>query len=97
MSYSGYEILQFSLCEGWINNLYDSNNKPYVFVTIEEAIAELQSEFDDWRTEIEHGDRSKCDGYDINSFQIICNITGIIYGFNLLDGKVIISNKPTTN
>ncbi len=97
MSNRGYEILQFSLCDGWINNLYDSNSEPYVFATIEEAIAELQSEFDDWRTEVEHGERSKCDGYDIDSFQIICNTTGIIYSLNLLDGKVIISNKSTAN
>lgn len=87
---SGYEILQFSLCEGWVNNLYDSNNQPYVFVTIAEAIADLQSEFDDWRTEIELGDRSADEEYDINSFQIVCNATGIIYSLDLVDGKVIV-------
>ena len=90
MSSSGYKILQYSLCEGWINNLYDGNNKPYLFVTIEDAIAELQSEFDDWRTEIELGERSEDEGHDIYSFQIICNATGIIYDLDLVEGKVIV-------
>jgi len=97
MSYSGYEIFQYSLCEGWINNLYDSDNKPYIFGTIEEAIVELQSEFDDWRSEIECGERNKSDGHDIDSFQIVSNITGVIYELNLLNGKVMISNTSTTN
>jgi hypothetical protein len=44
---SGYEILQYSLFEGWINNLYDGGDCPYVFSSIEEAVAELQEKFDD--------------------------------------------------
>jgi hypothetical protein len=59
MKSSGFEILQFSLCEGWVNNLYDSIENPYVFATLEEAIAELQEEFDDWQAEIEAGDAGK--------------------------------------
>ena len=92
-----YEILQYSLCEGWMNNLYDSNNKPYVFVTIEDAIAELQGEFDDWLTEIERGERSEDEGYDIGTFQIICNPTSIIYDLDFIEGKVIIVSGTTIN
>ena len=91
----GYEILQYSLREGWVNNLYDSSNKPYVFVKIEDAIAELQSEFDDWHTENHFGQRSEDEGYDINTFQIICNATGIIYDLDLVDGKVIVVSGST--
>ena len=81
--------MQFSLCEGWVNNLYDSNENPYVFATLEEAIAELQEEFDDWQAEIEAGDRDEEDGYDISTFQIICNATEEIYKLDLIDGRVI--------
>ena len=89
---SGYEILQFSLCEGWVNNLYDDNDNPYVFATLEEAIAELQEEFDDWQAEIDAGYRDEEDGYDISTFQIVCNATEKIYQLDLIDGRVIVFN-----
>lgn len=89
---SGYEILQYSLCEGWINNLYDGNDIQYVFATIEEAVAELQEEYDDWHAEIETGERSKDDRYDISSFQIICNATGVRHLLDLIEGKVFVSH-----
>lgn len=94
---NGYEILQHSLCEGWINNLYAGNDIPYVFSTIEAAIAELQEEFDDWEFEIETGERDKDEGYDICSFQIRCNTTGVRYNLDLIDGKVIISDGISCN
>ena len=94
---SGYEILQFSLCEGWVNNLYDGNDSPYVFSTIEEAIAELKEEFDDWQTEIEVGDRDEEDGYDISTFQIVYNETGVAYELDLVAGKVVVINGITNN
>lgn len=97
MSKNGYEILQFSLCEGWINNLFDGNDKPYVFTTLEEAIAELQEEFDDWQAEIESGSRRKDEGYDICTFRIICNETGIVYELDMLDDKLIAPNGFTYN
>ena len=91
MKNSGFEIFQFSLCEGWVNNLYDGNDNPYVFATLEEAIAELQEEFNDWQAEIETSERGKDEGYDIGTFQIICNATGMVYGLDLIEGKVIVS------
>lgn len=89
----GFEILQYSLCEGWINNLYEGNDCPYVFSTIEEAVAELQDEFDDWQSEIEAGERSEEDGYDISTFQIVCNKTGVAYELGLISGKVMVINR----
>jgi hypothetical protein len=94
---SGFEILQYSICEGWINNLYDGNSCPYVFTTIEDAIAELQEEFDDWQAEIEVGDRDEGDGYDIATFQIICNKTGAAYELDLVAGKVVVIHGTTNN
>ncbi len=90
IKHSKYEILQFSLCEGWANNLYDGNDSHYFFTTIEEAIAELQEEFDDWQAEIETGTRAEDEGYDIGSFQIACNTTEEIYELDLIDGRVIV-------
>lgn len=85
--------MQYSLCEGWINNLYDGNDSPYVFTSIEEAVAELQEEFNDWQTEIGAGEREKDDGYDICSFQIICNTTGVVYKLDLIEGTVVVSHR----
>ena len=97
MTNFGYEILQYSLCEGWSNNLYDSSNMPYVFVTIEDAIAEVQDEFDDWRSEIICGERGENEGYDINTFQIVCNATGVIYDLDFVEGKVIVVSGASIN
>lgn len=91
MKNNKYEILQFSLCEGWVNNLYDGNDNPYVFTTMEEAITELQEEFNDWQAEIDAGERDKDEAYDICTFRIISNETGVIYELDLIDGKVIVS------
>jgi len=89
MKNSGFEILQFSLCEGWVNNLYDGGDCPYVFSSIEEAVAELQEEFDDWQAEIKAGERGEEDKYDISTFQIVCNATEEIYKLDLIAGRVI--------
>ena len=98
MNNNGFEILQFSLCEGWINNLYDGNDNPYVFSTVEEAIAELQEEFDDWQSEIKNGDRDEEDGYDISTFQIVSNKTGVAYELDLVAaGKVVVIHRTTNN
>jgi len=94
---SGYEILQYSLCEGWINNLYDGSDSPYVFTSLEEAIAELQEEFDDWQTEIETGYRDEEAGYDISDFQIVCNKSGIAYELDLVAGEVMVIHGTTNN
>ena len=87
--------MQYSICDGWINNLYDGNDNPYVFSTLEEAIAELQDEFNDWKAEIENSDRGEDDGYDICNFQIVCDATGIVYALDLIEGKVIIDHAYT--
>jgi hypothetical protein len=97
MKNNGFEILQFSLCEGWINNLYDGGDSPYVFTTIEEAIAELQEEFDDWQAEIEAVDRDEGERFDIATFQIICNKTGVAYELDLVAGKVVVIYGTTNN
>lgn len=88
MTSKGYEILQFSLSDGWINNLYDGDNNPYVFTNLEEAITELQEDFDRWRTEIEVGERGIEEGYDIDTFLIKCNANDAICKLSLVNGKV---------
>ena len=85
--------MQYSICDGWINNLYDGNDNLYVFSTLEEAIAELQEEFIDWQAEIESGDRDKYDGYDISYFQIVCNASGVVYALDLIDEKIAITHS----
>lgn len=89
---SGYEILQFSICEGWVNNLYDGKDNPYFFSTLEDTIAELQEEFDDWYAEIQAGERDEDDGYYICTFQIKFAATGVVYELDLIDGKALVSH-----
>ena len=91
MPNTGYEILQYSVCDGWVNNLLDGEKNPYVFATLAEAVAELQEEFDDWNAEIQAGDRDKDDDYDISTFQIKCATTGTLYALDLIDGRVLVS------
>ncbi len=88
---AGYEIMQYSICNGWINNLYDGNDNPYVFSTLEEAIADLQEEFDNWKAEIETETRGEDEGYDIGNFKIAYKTTEEIYELDLIDGRVIVS------
>ncbi len=78
--------MQYSVCEGWINNLYDTDDDPYVFSTLEEAIAELQEEFDEWQAEVEAGERDEDERYDISSFEIVSNTTGEVYKLDLIEG-----------
>ena len=92
---TGYEILQYSVCDGWVNNLLDGEKNPYVFATLEEARAELQEEFDDWNAEIQAGDRAEDDGYDISTFQIKCAATGMLHELDLSEGKVVVSPAQT--
>lgn len=86
----GFEILQYSICDGWINNLLDGDKKPHVFATLAEALAELQEEFDDWNAEIKAGEREEEDGFDISTFQIRCEETGKMCVLDLIDGKVVV-------
>ncbi len=88
MRNTGYEILQYSLCDGWVNNLLDGEDKPCVFATLEEAVAELQGEFDDWSAEMRSGERDADDGYDIGTFQIKCAATGALHSLDLVAGRV---------
>ncbi|MEW5906868.1 MAG: hypothetical protein AB1734_08845 [Elusimicrobiota bacterium] len=85
---TGYEILQYSLCDGWVNNLLDGGGKPCVFATLREAVAELQGEFDDWTAEIESGERDADDGYNIGAFQIKCAATGVLHSLDLVERRV---------
>lgn len=80
-----------------MNNLFDCNNKPYSFNALEDAVSELQEEFDDWQTEIETGEREEEDGYGISTFQIVCNEISIIYELALVAGKVVLIHGTTNN
>lgn len=86
----GYEILQYSVCDGWVNNLLDGEDKPCVFATLEETIAELQGEFDDWNAEMKSGERDADDGYDIGAFQIKCAATGALHSLDLEGRRIVL-------
>src|SRR3989338_1127046 len=90
MKHRGYEILQFSLCEGWVNNLCDGNDELFFFARLEDALTELQEEFDDWAAEISVGERREDEGFDIGEFHIMCAETDKVYELDLNDGKVIV-------
>lgn len=90
MQNTGYEILQYSLCDGWVNNLLDGDGKPCVFATLEEAVVELQGEFDDWNAETRSGERDAGDGYDIGAFRIKCASTGALHALDLEGRRIVL-------
>ena len=94
---SGYEILQYSLCEGWVNNLYIDSDTPYVFATLEEAVCDLQDEFDDWQAEVINGLRGEDEDYEIEAFRIIDNNTGIVYELDLIEQQIVIVGGQANN
>lgn len=57
----------------------------------------MQEEFDDWQAEIEAGDRGEEDGYDISTFHIACNETGVVYELDLVAGRVVVLGGTTNN
>ena len=71
--------------------------KDGLIITIDESIAELQEEVDEWQAEIAAGDRDEEDGYDISTFQIICDKTEIAYELDLVAGKVVVIHGTTNN
>jgi len=84
--------MHFSLCEGWTNP-YIEKGKPYVFATLEDALNDLQEDFEDWAAEIAAGERGEDEGYDITEFKIKCNESGKVYDLALNDHAMM--NLPT--
>ena len=70
-----FEVRQYTLCDGWVNNWTISDEKgnmiPHTFATIAEAEKELYEFLCDIEQEILSGERSEDEGYSRDEFVIL--------------------------
>lgn len=64
-----YQVLQYSLCDGWTNN-WTVNDEPMTFASAEEAQAEIDEFLADIQADIDCGDREPDDGYSPDEFMV---------------------------
>ena len=81
-----FELLNYVWLEGFRSYIFDEHDKPFLFSSIEEAIEELQDDFDTWAQEIKDGEREY--GFDAEEFMIRCVETNACCNVELLNGKL---------
>ena len=71
-----YEVLTWTLCQGWINcwridsGIEDPEGVPELFDSIESAQAEIDNIFSDYQYDIENGDREADEMPDQDEYRI---------------------------
>jgi hypothetical protein len=70
-----YEVVQFTLCDGWVNTwtVYDEHNQamPETFAPEAEAQAAIDEFLAEISEEIETGQRDPDCGYDPSDFRVV--------------------------
>ena len=81
-----FELLTYIWCDGFRSYVFDEQDKPLVFDSIEEAVAELQEDFDIWARQLRDGKR----GYDFDpsEFRIKCLESNERCDLELFNGKL---------
>jgi len=85
-----FELLHYVWLEGYINNLLDECDRPIVFDSVEEVLAELQDDFDIWAEEIRTGERQCKEKFDTKEFMVRCVETDARCGFMLVNRKLVL-------
>ena len=95
MSVSGYsfELLNHVWLEGDCPYYFDGDGHPLRFPSLEDALAELQDDFDTWAREMEDGEREPDCGFSPEEFEIRCVETDERFGVDLTDGKLRIGSS----
>lgn len=92
-SHHHFELLHCIWLNEFINNLLDEHDKPIVFDSVEEALADLQDDFDTWAEEIRRGERERDEGFSPEEFLVRCVETDAPCELKLVGKKlVLISN-----
>ena len=81
-----FELLNYVWLEGFRPYYLDGNGEPLGFSSLEEALAELQDDFDLVAQEIADGDRDADCGFSPEEFKIHCIQTAQEFRVDLVDG-----------
>jgi len=90
ISHYHFELLHYVWLEGFTNNLLDAFDEPVVFNSIEEALEDLQDDFDTWTEEIRKGEREREEAFDPKEFSVRCVETDAHCELKLANGKLIL-------
>lgn len=88
-----FELLNYVWLEGYCTYILDANDQSYRFHSIEEALLELQEDFDTWASEIRRGERE--DGYEPEEFMIRCTETGALCGVQMIKERLYLMSLDT--
>jgi hypothetical protein len=81
-----FELLAYIWVDGFCSYVFDEDDKPFLFDSLEEAVAELQDDFDIWAQQIGDGEREY--GFDPEEFMIRCVTTDARCRLELSDGRL---------
>lgn len=85
-----FELLHYVWLEGFLNNLLDESDRPVVFDSVEEALEDLQGDFDTWADEIRRGERDREEAFDPEELSMRCVETDARCGFLLVGRKLVL-------
>ena len=86
-----FELLNYVWLEGFVSYYFDINDKPLRFPSLNEALAELQDDFDIVAQEIADGGREPDCGLSPEEFQIRCVETDARFAIEWMNGRVCIA------
>ena len=69
-------VLSYVFCEGYESYYLNEHGVPIVYDCVEDALADIQSEFDRWAYEIRRGEREPEDCFSEEEFLVSCANTG---------------------
>ncbi|MFY9328687.1 MAG: hypothetical protein WAO76_11825 [Georgfuchsia sp.] len=71
-----FMVLSYAFCEGYESYYLNEHGVPVLYDSIEDALADIQSEFDRWADEVRSGEREPEDSFDEEEFLVSCANTG---------------------
>lgn len=89
----GFELLNYVWLEGYCAYILDAKDQSYRFDSIEEALSELQEDFDTWASEIRRDERE--DGYEPEEFMIRCIETREVCSVQIIAEKLRLVSPDT--
>lgn len=90
MTQARFEVLNYTWCDGYINSYLDDHGLPVVFDCIEDALDDLQHDFDIWADQVRSGERAPECAFDDEEFLIRCVNTGTTCNVQLVLGTLFL-------
>lgn len=67
-----FEVLSYTWCDGFINSYLDDDESTVIFDCIEEAMEDLQHDFDIWSDQVRSGERAPETVFEDKEFLVRC-------------------------